>query len=224
MEEDPQREKKQSLQWHSLRSYHPLLQIVQISSAGTYEILKLLWVIIVNFIVAMGLSYLITKFFHFIFRMEVRVKESFVAMCSFPAVGALPLVIGYSYCFPGGPIEDDPFCKKFYGVMFLSVMTLNFALFFFVYVMLLLDRKRFETYSVKMKYTWHNIMNMLYKGKNYTVVQWYKDFLKEPQKAEEESEKFLKKNSLPANYSAENKNEHNNDDAMEYYGKALTYI
>ena len=103
-------------------------------------------------------------------------------------------------------------------------MTLNFALFFFGYVMLLLDRKRFQTYSVKMKYTWHNIMNMLYKGKNYTVVQWYKDFLKEPQKAEEESEKFLKENSLPANYSAENKNEHNNDDAMEYYGKALTYI
>lgn len=77
---------------------------------------------------------------------------------------------------------------------------------------------------MKMKYTWHNIMNMLYKGKNYTVVQWYKDFLKEPQKAEEESEKILKENSLPANYSAENKNENNNDDAMEYYAKALTYI
>ena len=172
----------------------------------------------------MGLSYLITKFFHVIFRMEVRVKESFAAMCSFPAVGALPLVIGYSYCFPGGPIEDDPFCKEFYGVMFLSVMTLNFALFFFGYVMLLLDRKRFETYNVKMKYTCHDIMNVLYKGKNYTVVQWYKDFLKEPQKAEEESEKFLKENSLPANYSAENKNEYNSDEAMEYYTKALTFI
>ena len=108
--------------------------------------------------------------------------------------------------------------------MFLSVMTLNFALFFFGYVMLLLDRKRFETYNVKMKYTCHDIMNVLYKGKYYTVVQWYKDFLKEPQKAEEESEKFLKENSLPANYSAENKNEHNSDEAMEYYTKALTFI
>lgn len=202
----------------------PFFQIVQISSAGRYEILKLLWVIIVNFIVAMGLSYLITKFFHVILRMEVRVKESFAAMCSFPAVGALPLVIGYSYCFPGGPIEDDPFCKEFYGVMFLSVMVLNFGLFFFGYVMLLLDRKRFETYNVKMKYTWHNLMNILYNGKNYTVLQWYKDYLKEPEKAEEEYEKFEKENALPANYSAENKDEHNNDEAMEYYTKALTFI
>ena len=201
----------------------PFFQIVQISSAGTYEILKLIWVIIVNFIVAMGLSYLITKLFHVIFQMEVRVKESFAAMCSFPAVGALPLVIGYSYCFPGGPIEDDPFCKEFYGVMFLSVMVLNFGLFFFGYVMLLLDRKRNETYAIKMKYIWHEIISSLYEGKNYTILAWFKDYTKDPLKAEEEYNNFAKVHKLPDNFNAENF-ENDNYDAMDYYIKALEFV
>ena len=87
--------------------------------------------------------------------------------------------------------------------------------------MLLLDRKRFETYNVKMKYTCHDIMNVLYKGKNYTVVQWYKDFLKQPRKAEEASEKFLKENLFLRITPRRIKM---NITAMEYYTKSLTFI
>lgn len=179
----------------------PFFQIVQISQAGTYEILKMLWVIIVNFIVAMVVAYLITKLCHVIFRMEVRIKESFASMCTFPAVGALPLVIGNGYCFPGGPIEEDPFCKNFLGVMMMSCVVLNFALFVFGYVLLLYDRRTSETIGHKLKYIWHDVLEKHYNTHNYTIEMVFKKFFieREQTNVEKDYEEFIKDHELPKN-------------------------
>ena len=193
----------------------PMFQIVQISSAGTYDKLKLIWVIIVNFLVSMGLSYLITKLFHVVLKMEIRVKESFAAMCTFPAVGALPLVIGYSYCFPGGPIEDDPFCAEFYGVMFLSVMVLNFGLFFVGYVLLLLDKKNTEVLETKMSYVWPELVDEMYDKKNCSILQFFKDFFKDPSKAQEVYDRFIENNELPASDEFDIKQRDINNDQQD---------
>ena len=102
----------------------PFFHIIQIGKAGTKNILKLLWIIELNFIVAMIVSYIISFIAQKVFNLEIRVKNSYAAMITFPAVGALPMVIGYGYCFPGGPIEHDDFCSIFRGIMMLSVAIL----------------------------------------------------------------------------------------------------
>ena len=65
-------------------------------------------------------------------------------MMIFPAVGALPKVIGYGYCFPGGPIEHVPFCKTFQGIMMLSVLALTLGLYFFGIMLLMSDKKKMK--------------------------------------------------------------------------------
>lgn len=196
----------------------PLFQIVQISSAGTFKILALLWIIIVNFVLAMVVAYVITILFQKILKLEYRIRTSFAGMCSFPAMGALPLVIGNGYCFPGGPIESDPFCKDFFGVMVLSSVVLNYALFVVGYLLILADKTRNDEISTKMKYIWHTVISKIYI-KNQTVLDIYEDFIPNTNKAKELFDFFEEKNKITAQ-----KEETDKLDYIEYYNLAFDFV
>ena len=201
----------------------PFNNAINVGYAGTYDILKLIWIIELNFIIAMIISYLLTIICHYLFKMEVRTKQSFAAMCSFPAVGALPLVIGYGFCFPGGPIEHDPYCNKFLGIMILSVMVLNYALFVFGYILILLDRKTNENIMGKIGFIWHEFIKDIHNGKNYTIIGWFDYFFKEDKKdsINEIYDNFSKENELPGNYGYITTLEKLNLITMKYYNNAL---
>ena len=201
----------------------PFNNAINVGFAGTYDILKLIWIIELNFTLAMLVSYILTILFHYLFKMEVRTKQSFAAMCSFPAVGALPLVIGNGFCFPNGPIEHDPYCKKFLGIMILSVMVLNYALFVFGYILILLDRKTSENISGKIGFIWHEFIKDVHFGKNYTVISWFKYFFKKEKinSINEIYDLFSKENELPGNFRYVNTLESINIKTYQYYCKAL---
>ena len=201
----------------------PFNNAINVGYAGTYDILKLIWIIELNFIIAMVVSYFLTILFHYLFKMEVRTKQSFAAMCSFPAVGALPLVIGYGFCFPGGPIEHDPYCKKFMGIMILSVMVLNYALFVFGYILILFDRKTNENIMGKIGFIWHEFIKDIHNGKNYTILGWFDYFFKNDKKdsINEIYDNFSKENELPGNYGYVTTLEKLNLITIKYYIKAL---
>ena len=76
----------------------------------------------------MIITYIISFSLQKMLKLDVRIKESFNAMMTFPAVGALPIVIGYGYCFPNGPIEHDPFCKTFQGIIIRIITFITFLI------------------------------------------------------------------------------------------------
>ena len=170
----------------------PFFHIIQIAQAGTYNILKLLWIIELNFIIAMIISYIISIIVQKIFNLDIRVKNSYSAMVTFPAVGALPIVIGYGYCFPGGPIEHDDFCQKFRGIMMLSVLALTLGMYCFGTILLMSDRRVNEDLNIKIKYVWNKIIKSIYGGNDTSVLYLFKEFYDEQKKAIEDFVLFEK--------------------------------
>ena len=64
------------------------------------EILKVFWILVVNFVTALIISYILTYICHKIFKLDERIKFSYNIITAIPAMGALPLVIGKAFCFP----------------------------------------------------------------------------------------------------------------------------
>ena len=170
----------------------PFFHIMQIAQAGTYNILKLLWIIELNFIIAMIISYIISIIVQKIFNLDIRVKNSYSAMVTFPAVGALPIVIGYGYCFPGGPIEHDDFCQKFRGIMMLSVLALTLGMYCFGTILLMSDRRVNEDLNIKLKFAWKKIVKSIYGGNDTSVLYLFKEFYDDQKKAIEDFVLFEK--------------------------------
>ena len=170
----------------------PFFHIMQIAQAGTYNILKLLWIIELNFIIAMIISYIISIIVQKIFNLDIRVKNSYSAMVTFPAVGALPMVIGYGYCFPGGPIEHDDFCQKFRGIMMLSVLALTLGMYCFGTILLMSDRRVNEDLNIKLKFAWKKIVKSIYGGNDTSVLYLFKEFYDDQKKAIEDFVLFEK--------------------------------
>jgi len=170
----------------------PFFHIIQIAHAGTYNILKLLWIIELNFIIAMIISYIISIIVQKIFNLDIRVKNSYSAMVTFPAVGALPMVIGYGYCFPGGPIEHDDFCQKFRGIMMLSVLALTLGMYCFGTILLMSDRRVNEDLNIKLKFAWKKIVKSIYGGNDTSVLYLFKEFYDDQKKAIEDFVLFEK--------------------------------
>ena len=192
----------------------PLFHIMKIANASTYDVLKLLWVIEVNFIVSMIITYIISFSLQKMLKLDVRIKESFNAMMTFPAVGALPIVIGYGYCFPNGPIEHDPFCKTFQGIMMLSVLALTLGLYFFGMILLLSDKRNNENLEIKLKYIWHVVVGNIYNNKNYSVLEMFEKYYKIQENALKDFLTFQEKNKIT---------DFNNNN-IEYYNNAFDMV
>ena len=208
----------------------PLFHIMKIANASTYDVLKLLWVIEINFIVSMIITYIISFSLQKMLKLDVRIKESFNAMMTFPAVGALPIVIGYGYCFPNGPIEHDPFCKTFQGIMMLSVLALTLGLYFFGTILLLSDKRNNENLEIKLKYIWHVVVGNIYNNKNYSVLEMFEKYYKIQENALkdflifEEKNKISDLNNNNNNNLIQNNNNNNNNNNIEYYNNAFNMI
>jgi len=203
----------------------PLFHIMKIANASTYDVLKLLWVIEINFIISMIITYIISFSLQKILKLEVRIKESFNAMMTFPAVGALPIVIGYGYCFPGGPIEHDPFCKTFQGIMMLSVLALTLGLYFFGTILLLSDKKNKENLEIKLKYVWHVVVENIYNNKNYSILEMFEKYYKIQENALKDFLTFQEKNKIPqVNDDNNNLIQNNNNNIIEYYNNAFNMV
>lgn len=169
----------------------PLYGVIEITRIGTIEILNLFWILIVNFVIQLGLSYGISVSCHYIFKLDERIRESFNLVCTIPAMGALPLVIGKAFCFPGGPIEGDPYCDSMIGLMMLCYFVVCLAVFLLGFLGIFLDKSRNDELTEKMIYLWHDLIDKLFK-KDYTILYLFTKYLKDQKKANELFEAFEK--------------------------------
>ena len=169
----------------------PLYGVVEISRIGTMDILKLFWILIVNFVIALAISYLLAVLCHYIFKLDERIRESFNLVCTIPAMGALPLVIGKAFCFPGGPIEGDAYCDSMIGLMMLCYFVVCIAVFLIGFLFIFSDKVRNNSLQEKMIYLWHDLIDQLFK-KDYTILYLFKKYIKDEKKALEMFEQFEK--------------------------------
>ena len=169
----------------------PLYGVVEITGIGTLEILNLFWILIVNFVINLVISYLISILCHYTFKLDERIRESFNLVCTIPAMGALPLVIGKAFCFPGGPIEGDKYCDSLIGLMMLCYFVVCIAVFLIGFLLIFSDKVRSNGIQEKMIYLWHVLVDKFFK-KDYTILYLFNKYLKDKKKAEELFEKFTK--------------------------------
>ena len=169
----------------------PLYGVVEITRIGTLEILNLFWILIVNFVINLVISYLISILCHYTFKLDERIRESFNLVCTIPAMGALPLVIGKAFCFPGGPIEGDKYCDSLIGLMMLCYFVVCIAVFLIGFLLIFSDKVRSNGIQEKMIYLWHVLVDKFFK-KDYTILYLFNKYLKDKKKAEELFEKFTK--------------------------------
>lgn len=180
----------------------PFYVIVTLSQTVSLELLNTYWILIVNFLVELIVGYSFSLLFHVIFRMDVRIKECFGTMNMIPALGALPLVIGKGFCFPSGPVEGDPVCDSFLGLLTTCLLIYNIAVYILGYIMFLVDKNKFLDVDYKSKYLWHTLIKKFYKD-NFTVLYLFQKNIKNHQQL---YEKFKTENELP-NDEEQEKNE-----------------
>ena len=174
----------------------PLYGILEVSRIATMAILNLFWILVVNFVSALIISYTLTYICHKIFKLDERIKFSYNIITAIPAMGALPLVIGKAFCFPNGPLEGDIHCDNMVGLQMMCYLIVCISVFLCCYVLILTDKIFNNNVQNKMIYLWHILIQKKFK-KDETILYLFKKYLKDHKKSDELFEKFT--------------NEHGND-------------
>ena len=176
----------------------PIYIIIKLSQVVDITLLNTYWVLIINFIVELIVGYLLSLLFHVILKMDVRIKECFAAMNMVPALGALPLVIAKGFCFPSGPVDGDPLCNDFLGMVMLCLLIFNFSIYILAYFLFVIDKNKFVEIAPKLKILWHKVINKFYKGKNITVKLMMQKYIKKEINYNTKYEEFERKNKSGA--------------------------
>ena len=174
----------------------PLYGILEVSRIATMAILNLFWILVVNFVTALIISYILTYICHKIFKLDERIKFSYNIITAIPAMGALPLVIGKAFCFPNGPLEGDIHCDNMVGLQMMCYLIVCISVFLCCYVLILSDKIFNNNVQNKMIYLWHILIQKKFK-KDETILYLFKKYLKDHKKSDALFEKFT--------------NEHGND-------------
>ena len=120
----------------------PIYVIVKLSQVVDTTLVNTYWILIVNFVVELIVGYFLSLLFHIILKMDIRIKECFAAMNMVPALGALPLVIAKGFCFPSGPVDGDPLCNDFLGLVMLCLLIFNFSIYVIAYFLFAIDKNK----------------------------------------------------------------------------------
>lgn len=156
----------------------PIYVIVKLSQVVDTTLLNTYWILIVNFVVELIVGYLLSLLFHIILKMDIRIKECFAAMNMVPALGALPLVIAKGFCFPSGPVDGDPLCNDFLGLVMLCLLIFNFSIYVIAYFLFAIDKNKSVEIEPKLEILWHKVLNKFYKGKDITMERMMKEYMK----------------------------------------------
>ena len=156
----------------------PIYVIVKLSQVVDTTLLNTYWILIVNFVVELIVGYFLSLLFHIILKMDIRIKECFAAMNMVSALGALPLVIAKVFCFPSGPVDGDPLCNDFLGLVMLCLLIFNFSIYVIAYFLFAIDKNKSVEIEPKLEILWHKVLNKFYNGKDITMERMMKEYMK----------------------------------------------
>ena len=71
----------------------PIYFIIQLAKVVDMVIMKTFWILVLNTTVALAVGYCLSILAHIIFKMDVRIKQSFAAMNMVPALGLFLLLL-----------------------------------------------------------------------------------------------------------------------------------
>ena len=192
----------------------PIYFIIQLAKVVDMVIMKTFWILVLNTTVALAVGYCLSILAHIIFKMDVRIKQSFAAMNMVPALGLFPIVIAKGFCYPSGPIEDDPRCNDFLGIVMLCLLVFNISVYLIAFLLFTMDKNLSNEITGMLEICWHKLIKQFYH-KNFTVYYLFEKYIGKEKSFEEKFENFEKDNELPDD------NEKSN---IEYYEKAFKIV
>ena len=205
----------------------PFYGAIEIARVGSMEILKVFWILVVNFVLSLLISYIIASICQKIFKLDERIKQSFNLVCTIPAMGALPLVIGKAFCFPGGPMEGDIYCDSMIGLMMLCYLVVCICVFLLGYILILSDKIRNNIIQEKMMFLWQILVKKSF-GEDYTILYLFNKYLKDKNKANLLYEEFKKNHgndliNLKYEFNKDEKHHHHHHHKNDKNNKHLSY-
>jgi len=192
----------------------PLYFIIQLAKVVDMEIMKTFWILVLNTTIALICGYLLSILFHVILKMDIRIKQSFAAMNMVPALGLFPIVIAKGFCYPSGPIEEDPRCNDFLGIVMLCLLVFNISVYLVAFLLFTIDKNLSNEITGMIEICWHKLVKEFYK-KNYTVFYLFEKFIGKENNYEKIFEDFENENPLP---------DYDTTDNINYYQKAFNII
>jgi hypothetical protein len=154
----------------------PIYAIIEVSRMIEMSNISLLWILIIGIIFSIGLGYLFGVIICKIFKLDERIRTSYYLLLSLPSIGTLPLVLGKSLCYPGGPLEGDKDCVNIQGFMLLNYFLFQIILNFLGFPILIRDANFTNVLEEKMGYLWHIILEKL-NTKNFHVLYLFKKYM-----------------------------------------------
>jgi len=170
----------------------PIQSIIEISRMATMENISELWILILSVIIAILLGYLIGKLYNLIFKIDLRMSSIYSYIISLPSIGTLPLVLGKAFCFPDGPLSDDPKCKNMLGYMMVNALVFTLILYTNGFIIIANDAEFANEIEQILSFSWHSLCEKIYGNTNYFVLAIFTDFMKNENLAKKKFYEFDK--------------------------------
>lgn len=181
-----------------VNTFLPIYGVIEVARMATPSNMQVFWIMIISVITSMIIGYYSGKLSQYLFKLDVRIENSYNLLCSLPSIGTLPLVLAKAFCYPGGPLNDDPQCANILGYMMINYLVLQITLFLIGFHMIAKDANFGYIFDEKMSLTWHIICEKLFK-KDYWVLYMFRKYFKEKKLAYEKFNEFEKDNKLIKN-------------------------
>jgi len=176
----------------------PIYGVIEVARMATPSNLQIFWILILSVILSMIIGYYSAKIFQYFFKLDVRISSSFALLCCLPSIGTLPLVLGRAFCFPGGPLENDPQCSNILGYMMINYLVFQIGLFLIGFHLIAKDANYGYVLDDKMSLTWHILCEKIFK-KNFFVLLIFRKYFKDKKSVDKAFEEFETNNKLIRN-------------------------
>lgn len=109
----------------------PIYSMMEISRVSSIEKLSKYWMLAILTLMCLLLRLFISKIIAYIFDIDKKVLDGYVLLNTFPAIGAISIIIGTNLCNKNCPLDGDELCEDILGLMMILFM-MNFLVIFIV--------------------------------------------------------------------------------------------
>ena len=132
----------------------PVYCCIQIGQSTTIDNISKYWIIVISVLLNNVIGVVTGKLIWKIFKLDLKIKESFINTCMFPNLATIPLVVGKALCLGGGPFEGNINCPNVLGYVSISFLVFNIVFWGYGNEVLNSDKKFCNLVNDMLKYIW----------------------------------------------------------------------
>jgi hypothetical protein len=176
----------------------PIYAIIQLARISVWQNIEIMWIFMISTFIAIIIGFILGIICIYVFKLDERIKLSFLFVNAYPSLGSLSLVLGNSLCYPGNYLAEDPLCKDMLGYMVMNYLFFQLTIFVTGFLLMSHEVHNAKIINEKLSYLWHFLIPHISGNKNYAPLYFFKKYINKNSKVDPQKiyEKFEEKYKL----------------------------